>query len=457
MTNDHPQPPRRARNGPPSLTTPTKSASPTTPTTPTSPPPPSLTGSPFDSDTFTSATFVTVGRGPYLALAAAWLLTRAGMLLLLLRDDLGIGGVGREVALYEHWYGQFATGTFPPGDVTWQYPPGAGLVIMAPGILPSLTYFQAFVALALLADAVITLALARADSERLTHGAWFWVCALPLLLHLPLARYDVQTTALAVLALLALNARSTAAHQFGGALAGIGAMVKVWPALALIGTPRGRTSREAWTAAVTAALALCATLALFFSESFGFLRQQGSRGVQIESLGGTALALARAAGIWPGGIEFRYGSFEYVGPYVSSIGHLALLLTVIAFGWLLLWRVRARRWTSATPLDAAFAAVLLFTATSRVISPQYMIWLLGLAAVCLTSRRTVMRPVALLLLPAAALSSLAYPVLYAEVLAGTASGLTVMVLRNGLLLAASLLAARRLWTSTVTAPPEPTG
>lgn len=78
-----------------------------------------------------------------------------------------------------------------------------------------------------------------------------------------------------------------------------------------------------------------------------------------------------------------------------------------------------------------------------------MIWLLGLAAVCLTCRDTVMRPVALLLLPAAALSSLAYPVLYDQVIAGTAQGLAVMVLRNALLLAAALLAARRLWTSTV--------
>ncbi|APE21924.1 glycosyltransferase 87 family protein [Streptomyces venezuelae] len=439
MTNDHPQSPPGTRAEPPNLT-----------------------GSPFDSDTFTSATFVTVGRGPYLAVASVWLLTRVGMVLLLMRDTLGIGGVGREVELYRHWYGQFAQGTFPPGDATWQYPPGAGLVIMSPGLVPWLGYVQAFVALTLLADAVVTVALARADSARLTHGTWIWVCGLPLLLHLPLARYDVQTTALAVLALLAVTARSTAAHQLGGALAGIGAMVKVWPALALIGTPRGRTTREAWTAAAVAALALLATLALFFSDSLGFLRQQGSRGIQIESLGGTALALAKATGAWPGGVEFRYGAIEYVGPYVSSLGHLALLLTVIAFGWLLLWRVRARRWTAATPLDAALTAVLLFTVTSRVISPQYMIWLLGLAAVCLTSRRTVMRPVALLLLPAAALSSLAYPVLYDQVVAGTAQGLTVMVLRNGLLLAAALLAARRLWTTTVTtaatatatAPPE---
>ncbi|MEV6245336.1 glycosyltransferase 87 family protein [Streptomyces sp. NPDC051742] len=432
MTNDHPQSPPPPQPPPRTGTE-----------------PPALTGSPFESDTFTSATFVAVGGGPHLALASVWLLTRVGMVLLLLRDTLGIGGVGREVDLYHHWYGQFAQGTFPPGDATWQYPPGAGLVIMSPGILPWLTYFQAFVALALLADAVIACALARADSARLTHGAWFWVCGLPLLLHLPLARYDVQTTALAVLALLALGGRSTAAHRLGGALAGIGAMVKVWPVLALIGTPRGRTTKEAWTAAAVAALALLATLALFFSGPLGFLRQQGDRGIQIESLGGTALALAQATGAWPGRVEFRYGAFEFVGPYVSSIGHLALLLTVITFGWLLLWRLRARRWTPATPLDAALTAVLLFTATSRVISPQYMIWLLGLAAVCLTCRDTVMRPVALLLLPAAALSSLAYPVLYDQVIAGTTQGIAVMVLRNALLLAAALLAARRLWTSTV--------
>ncbi|MFI1656057.1 glycosyltransferase family 87 protein [Streptomyces sp. NPDC020472] len=443
MTNDHPEsPPRPGGETPPrpggEPPVPPRSADEL----------PALTKSPFDSDTFTSATFVTVGRGPDLALAAVWILARAGMLLLLVRDDLGIGGVGREVGLYQYWYGQFAAGTFPPGDATWQYPPGAGLVVMAPGLLPWLTYFQAFVALTLLADAVVTLALARADSARVTHGAWIWVCGLPLLLHLPLARYDVQTTALAVLALLALGTRSTAAHRLGGALAGIGAMVKVWPALTLIGTPRGRTTREAWTAAAVTALVLLATLALLFSESLGFLRQQGSRGIQIESLGGTALAVARATGAWSGRVDFRYGAFEYVGPYVSTLGHLALLLTVLAFGWLLLWRLQARRWTPATPLDAALAAVLLFTVTSRVISPQYMVWLIGLAAVCLTSRHTVMRPVALLLLPAAALSSLAYPVLYADVVDGTPTGLAVMVLRNGLLLAAALLAARRLWTST---------
>ncbi|MEU2509822.1 glycosyltransferase 87 family protein [Streptomyces sp. NPDC007863] len=426
---------------------------PTSALTPGSAPaPPSLTRSPFESDSFTSATFVTVGRGPALALAVVWLVTRVGMLALLVSDSLGVGGVGNEVRLlYRHWYGFFADGTFPPGDPTWQYPPGAGLVVMAPGLLtPWLGYTQAFVVLTLLADAAVTLGLAVADRSRLTHGAWYWVCGLPLLLHLPLARYDVQATALAVLSLLLLKGRSPGGHRLGGALAGLGALVKVWPALALIGTPRGRTTREAWTAAAVTAATLLAVLALFFSESLGFLRGQGARGIQVESLGGTALALGRATGLWPGTAEVRYGAYEYVGPYVSTLGHLFLLLTVAAVLWLVLWRLRATRWNEATPLDAALAAVLLLTVTSRVISPQYLVWLLGLAAVCLTSRRTVMRPVALLLLPAAALSSLAYPVLYAEVVSGTPLGLSVMVLRNGLLLAAAAVAAHRLWRATVT-------
>ncbi|MFE7779153.1 glycosyltransferase 87 family protein [Streptomyces sp. NPDC057445] len=357
-----------------------------------------------------------------------------------MRDDLGVGGVAREVhVLYARWYEVLARGSFPRDDVTWQYPPGAGAVFLSPALLPWLSYFEAFVALTLLADAAVTLALARAGRT----GAWLWTGGLPLLLHIPLARYDVQVTAPAVLALLAVRHRRP---RTAGVLAGLGAMVKVWPALTLLGTPRGPATRAAWTSAAASAAALLAVLVLGFSHTLDFLRQQGGRGLQIESLGGTALHLAGLTGR-PVTVAYRYGAFEFVGPYVTGLARLSLLLSAAAFCWLLFWRVRARRWTTATPFDAALCAVLLFTVTSRVISPQYLIWLLGLAAVCLTSRHTTQRPVALLLLPATALSSLAYPVLYEDVLAGTPLGCLLMVVRNALLLAAALLSARRLWTA----------
>ncbi|MFB9516108.1 glycosyltransferase family 87 protein [Streptomyces purpureus] len=381
-------------------------------------------------------------RRSRVALGIVWALTRTGMLVLLLQDSLGVRGVAREVyVLYHWWYGHLTQGSFPVDDVTWQYPPGAGLVFLSPALLPWLTYFQAFVVLTLLADAAVSVALARAG----TQGAWVWVAGLPLLLHVPLARYDVQVTAIAVFALLALGAGRS---RVAGVLAGLGAMVKVWPALTLAGAGRGRTTREACFAAAVTVVALLAVLSLGFSHSLDFLRQQGSRGVQIESLGGTALALAHAIADWPGSVAYRYGAFEYVGPYVSTVARLQLLLTLAALCWLVWWRMRAWRWNPAVPFDAALCAVLLFTVTSRVISPQYMVWLLGLAAVCLTSRHTSQRTVALLILPAAGLSALAYPVLYEEVLTGSALGCAVMVARNGLLLAAALLSCRRLWITT---------
>ncbi|WP_443046009.1 glycosyltransferase 87 family protein [Streptomyces sp. GQFP] len=384
-----------------------------------------------------------------LTLAVGWAVSRALMLWLLVHDDfplLGGGGVAREVQrLYFRWYGVLTQGAFPVDDKLWQYPPGAGPVLLSPALLPPLTYFEAFVALTLATDALILIALTRAGRRpgRSLRGAAYWTAGLPLLLQVPLARYDVQVTALAVISLLTLSRSPRAC----GAFAALGALVKVWPALVLVGLPRGRTTRSAWTSATVTATAALAVLAVAFSDPFSFLRQQGGRGVQIESFGGTALALATRAG-WEGRVRYQYGAMEFVGPYVSSVAALSLGLTVVAFGLLLLWRVRARHWTEATPFDAALTAVLLFTITSRVISPQYMVWLLGLAAVCLTSRHTSQRPVAWLLLAATAVTSVDYPAMYAEVIGCTWTGVAVMVVRNGLLAAAAITSFVRLWRAT---------
>ncbi|MFJ9627486.1 glycosyltransferase 87 family protein [Streptomyces sp. NPDC101175] len=395
-------------------------------------------------------------RHRLLVLTLAWLATRAGMLLLLAYNGLpllGRGAVAREVwRLYYHWYGVLSQGAFPAHDHLWQYPPGAGPVLLAPALLPGLTYFQAFVAFTVATDALITAVLARAGTRpgHSLRGAAYWIACLPLLLHMPLVRYDVQVTAFAVISLLTLSRSPRAC----GAFAALGALVKVWPALVLLGVPRGRATRSVWSWAVgTGVLSLMMLVALF-NNPFAFLRQQGGRGVQIESLGGTLLGLATHVG-WPGRARYQYGAMEFTGPHVTAVADASLALTAVAFGILLLWRVRARRWTEATPYDAALSAVLLFTVTSRVISPQYMIWLLGLAAVCLTSRRTVQRPVAALIVAATAISSVEFPALYGDVIHSTWTGCALMVARNGLLAAAAVLSFVRLWRSSRQVPATP--
>ena len=58
--------------------------------------------------------------------------------------------------------------------------------------------------------------------------------------------------------------------------------------------------------------------------------------------------------------------------------------------------------------DFVFAVALLLVVTSRVLSPQYMIWLLGLAAVVLTAGSSALRRPAWMIVAAAAITASAY-------------------------------------------------
>ncbi|MFF4172701.1 glycosyltransferase 87 family protein [Streptomyces sp. NPDC001744] len=351
--------------------------------------------------------------------------------------------------IYQGWYDVLRTGTYPLDDVTWQYPPAAAFAVLSPALLPFLGYSAAFFVLALLCDALVFGLLLHTGRRagRTTRGAWFWLAGVPLLGPITYARYDVMVTAVAVAGLLAAG-RSP---RVLGALAGFGAVLKVWPVLILAGTPKGRATFRSWPAAVGAAAAVLAFCVLWMPGALAFLSFQRDRGTEVESLGSMVFHVARHFG-WEGEARMNYGSIEFLGPYVSTVSTAAMVLTFAAFGWLLLWRVRARRFTSSTVADAAFVAVLLFTLTSRVLSPQYMLWLVGLAAVCLAFRSSGMERPAHLVLLAAAVTQFEFPVWFSHVTRSDPLGMAVLFTRNGLLIAAAALACRILWRETVTEP-----
>ena len=372
-------------------------------------------------------------------------------MLLAVTDVLPFGGLGLTSdvkVIYQGWAQVLQTGTFPLDDVTWQYPPLAALVILIPDWLPW-AYFTGFLVLVAGCDALATWLLLRAWRQRGSRaGVWLWVLAVPLLGPTVYCRFDLVVTVVAIAGVLASAARP----RLGGVLAGVGAMLKVWPVLTVLGLPRGRRTRDAWTAVGVSALALGFVFAVTMNGSFSFLGFQENRGVEVESLGALPFEAAHLFG-WRGVTAMNYGSVEFLGTGVALVGRLMVALSAAAFGWLLLWRARARRWTAATPADAALTALLLFVVTSRVISPQYLVWLIGLAAVCLTSPRTTQRPVAWLLLAASGFTCLEFPILFGDVQHFRIAGSAVLVVRNLLLLAAALLSGRRLWQETVSAVP----
>ncbi|MFF4897339.1 glycosyltransferase 87 family protein [Streptomyces sp. NPDC001068] len=396
----------------------------------------------------------TGGRRALASPMAVWGVTRLVLLLFVLKVFVFPGAdVTSDVSvIYQGWYDILRHGTFPLDDVTWQYPPAAALAILAPGLLPFLDYPSAFFVLVFLADLVVLCLLLHTGPRpgRTMRGAWVWVAGVPLLGPTVYARYDLMVTAVAVAALLA-GARHP---RLTGALAGFGAMVKVWPALLLVGaSPRGGTHwRRAWVSAAVTAGAVGALFAVAMPGAFAFLTFQRNRGTEVESLGALVLHIARHAG-WHGEVLLNYGSIEFLGPHVKAVSTAALLLTALAFGWLLLWRLSAVRFRPHTLADAAFTAVLMFTVTSRVISPQYMVWLVGLAAVCLCFRAGRMTVPAVLVLSATAVTVLEFPVGFSHIVVSDWYGVTLLFVRNGLLLAATVTAARQLWRSTAAGDP----
>ncbi|MET7456687.1 glycosyltransferase family 87 protein [Streptomyces sp. NPDC005574] len=389
----------------------------------------------------------TVGWRSLAWLLGAWGVTRLLLLLFVFRVYVFPGpDVTSDVSvIYQGWFDVLRTGTFPLDDVTWQYPPAAALAILSPGLLPFLSYPHAFFVLACVADLVVLALLLYAGLRpgRSLRGAWVWVVGVPLLGPTVYARYDVMVTAVAVGALLA-----AARHpRVAGVLAGFGALLKVWPVLVLVAARR----RGVWASASATVVALAALFSIAMPGAFAFLTFQRGRGTEVESLGSLVFHVARHHG-WHGQVLLNYGSVEFVGPHVDLVSMAALFLTGIAFGWLLLWRLMATRFQAHTLADAAFVAVLMFTTTSRVISPQYLVWLIGLAAVCMCFRASRMGVPACLVLAASLVTVLEFPVWFANVVASDALGVTLLFVRNGLLVLAALAGARALWRSTVPRP-----
>lgn len=386
------------------------------------------------------------------ALWGCWLATRLIGLLIIVdrfpyprREEI-LG----DPAIYAEWAQILAAGSFPE-DVRWQYPPLAAPVMLLPHWLGG-DYTTTFALIALVADLAVMWLLTRSRHAGSPAGAWLWTVGIVALGPMSYVRYDLIVTVAAVAALLAVHR----ARLFG-ALAALGTLLKAWPVLLLAALPRTRRSLHA-----LAAFALtCGTVLLAFAltrgkASWSFLDAQAGRGLECEALAATPFMVGRLDGHWNGAIVYQYGSMELVGPHVARIAGVLPYLTVAALSVIafLVWRGSNRPWEASWGCDIAFAAVLAAVATSRVLSPQYFLWLLGLGAVCLAHRRTRQRPAVLLILVAAALSQFLYPINWPGLMAAEPLESWTLAIRNALVSIAAVWSIVVLAKGPAATPPE---
>jgi hypothetical protein len=316
----------------------------------------------------------------------------------------------QDVNNYEVWSHYLTANHAIPGGESWQYPPGATFLMLLPRLGPG-AYGESFVGLMLLVDLAGLALLALLGRRSGNHtGAWVWLLGMPLLGTFSVLRFDLVPAVIGIAALVVIHRRP----NWFGVLAGLGASIKAWPIVLLFGEWDRRRLIHAVTAALGTIALVVVISTLAFGDSTSFLGEQNGRGLQEEAVATVpwhveAIVTGEAP---PRGI--RYGAWEIAGPSADTVAELLKWMTLVALAAAAVWwwyRGRAIREgrvdlaEAAVSRDFVFTIVLLLVVTSRVLSPQFMVWLLGLSAVVLTAGSTRLARPAWLVLGATILST----------------------------------------------------
>jgi hypothetical protein len=298
-------------------------------------------------------------------------------------------------------YGDFANRVFQGGipyhDFYMEYPPGALPAFLLPRLVSHDHYRLAFKVLMIVCWIVTIWAVARileaieAPRERMVVALGAMVMTPPLLGHVFLNRYDPYAAMLGALALLALVLRR---ERQAGAWLSAGFAAKVFPAATIpmaavrIWRTRG-TRRLVETAAVFVAVGL-AFAGVFLATAFGGIGfsyyTQVTRGLQIESLGSSILLVADKLGLYSSQwAPAPPGQADLVGALPRLVGNFSFVVSVVAI--LAVARAYYRGSDRDERLLTAFAcSVVAYMIFSKVLSPQYLAWIVPLVA--LTRQRT---------------------------------------------------------------------
>ena len=290
-----------------------------------------------------------------------------------------------DVGGYQEHATAIRAGQVPYRDFPFEYPPAALPPMLLPAYM-SWSYATSFAVLMGVCGAACIVAARSALSAVGAGTARTWAVLLaigvaPLVLgSLFDTRFDLWPTLLAVGALAALVRERPV---LSGALLGLGFAAKLWPAVLLpialvhLWRRKGRGAALAHLAAFVAIAAACfLPFAIIAPDGLrAMFADQLGRPLQVESLGAAVLMAAEHLGMHPLATIDSHGAQALSG---HGAGLAANLSTVLEIGAVVaVWIVFARRRDpdGEAVLLAAAAAVAALIAFDKVLSPQYLIWL----------------------------------------------------------------------------------
>ncbi|MFL5927151.1 MAG: glycosyltransferase 87 family protein [Gaiellaceae bacterium] len=280
--------------------------------------------------------------------------------------DLWSGHAIVDWPTYEH-YGDaiLHQGLVPYRDFAVEYPPAAIATFLLPVAFGDYAAGFAWQMAACGVALVAVVAAIRVEAS-------FYVALAPVLAgSLILSRFDLWPALLTVAALAAfLHAR----HRLGWGFLGAAVAAKLWPfvivPLALVRSYRAGRARAALVGVAVAAVAFVPFALVAPQGLWRSLSGQGSRPLQIESLGASLFTTFGHPHVIT-----THGSQNVAGH--GAVG--AVFAVAQAAALVALWIAFARGPATDTRLlRYAAACVCAFVALGKVLSPQFLIWLIPL-------------------------------------------------------------------------------
>jgi hypothetical protein len=293
-----------------------------------------------------------------------------------------------DTPVYQQYGELMAGGEVPYRDFVVEYPPAALPVFAVPTLASQDDYrglfdiFMWICAVATVAFVALTLVALEAGPGR-TIAAVAFVGLAPLALgSVVLTRYDFWPAALTAAAVAAFVAgrRHVAFGALGVAVAAkIYPVVLLAPALILVWRRQGARAALAGFGVFAAVIALVA-VPFFVLAPAGVvdsIQTQLGRPLQIESLGSALLLAAHRLGAYEATVTSSSGSQNLSGSLPDALATVQAIVQIFAVvGVWMLYEARRGGWQSF--LAACAASVVGFVAFGKVLSPQFLVWLVPL-------------------------------------------------------------------------------